>query len=305
MRLFRNLISSKHKTIIMPGKETKLFDGEHRVDKITILSLFRNNETFLEYLLPKLKEMDDMYDVKFIYCFLENNSTDKTNTILKDFVDSRGDGSKLFTLDLPDYVNKYTNFERTDRLAMLRNTLVDMATPLQSEWAVMLDSDIYFDIGVLEEMFQIEPKKHKIGMLSTYACEAFRAKNIRHRFELPADVKDEQIITLNHYYDTFAFVDDKNQNYWPKCAFSACKTCNTTKHIQVDKPFVYVRSAFGGLAIIRTSILANPKIRWKSINLFGQYALCEHIAFCDAIENVTDLKVAVATSIRNKVLWIN
>ncbi len=115
--LFCNRLSKKMM------EKIKLFDNEGEQDDKTeintlcVLSLFKNNETFPKSFLPKCKQLEETYSCKFVYFFLENNSTDNTPIILKRFIDSRKDGSKLFTLDLPPFINKDTNFERTDRLA--------------------------------------------------------------------------------------------------------------------------------------------------------------------------------------------
>jgi hypothetical protein len=188
----------------------------------------------------------------------------------------------------------------------LRNKLIENSSPLPSKWVVLLDSDIYFDLSVFQGLFSVHPTKNGIGFLSAYSVQGFRVKNVRKQLKIDQEISDDQIITFGHYYDTFAFVDKDNQNYYPECRFDVCKQCTSTRTIKTtNQPFILVRSAFDGLAIIRTDILHNPKIKWNTINLFNKYSLCEHVCFCDAIHSATDYKVAIATSVRGKMYWLS
>lgn len=120
-------------------------------------------------------------------------------------------------------------------------------------------------------------------------------------FQWLSDIPDDKIFGVKHYYDTFAFVDEFNHNYWPHCIFQACGQCQKTRPKHIDtasliptsQDIVDVRSAFGGFAIIDTAILNDNQVRWKTLDLFGKYSVCEHVAFCDAIKSRHNKRIVV------------
>ena len=109
--------------------------------------------------------------------------------------------------------------------------------------------------------------------------------------------------TEHHYYDTFAFVDDQWRLHWPNCIFSNCTKCQALVAADIriaPEGLLTVSSAFGGLALIKAGILADPSIRWKPPE-GTPYTLCEHIGFCAALQSRTDLTIAIACDA--KVFW--
>lgn len=281
--------------------KVELFDGKNKIKTISILSLFRNNEKYLNYVIPRFKQLQVMYDVEFSFYFFENNSTDKSRELLNQFISTVN--GKLFTDELPEYLNRSTNFERTDRLALLRNRLVDSVRPLTTDWTLLLDSDIYFGLDVLQKFFKYNLNKENIGMISGYATQAFLAKDVKTKNPgLVANLKDNDMVATNHYYDSFAFVDAQGHNFWPGCNFAKCSVCSGKRQdnvpkIPTDTELVDVSACFGGFALIQSGILNNTSIKWKTINLFGKYSLCEHVMFCEALRNVTNKRIVVAQNV--------
>lgn len=109
-----------------------LHDGIHRVKSISILCLFKNNEEYCVYLFAQLRKLEQQHSkVQFHYLFFENDSTDATPQLLRAFMQDRK--GKVFTEKLPNlqYVNKETNYERTNTLATLRNMLLQKIRPHQ------------------------------------------------------------------------------------------------------------------------------------------------------------------------------
>merc|ERR1712167_560253 len=87
----------------------------------------------------------------------------------------------------------------------------------------------------------------------------------------------EDIDIPNHYFDNSAFVSVENKT--SKYCFFDCNKCNNLRdkdyEIYKKDNLIQVKSAFGGIALIRSYIFKN--IKWASIDK------CEHILFCKEI----------------------
>src|SRR5262249_22640764 len=63
---------------------------------------------------------------------------------------------------------------------------------------------------------------------------------------------------------------------------------------------IEVRSAFGGMALVRTSLLLNDHIFWYA-RKYNDYFLCEHIGFSERFRAVSQTKIGIVT--KCKVFW--
>lgn len=280
-----------------------LHDGVSDVKDIAVISLFRNNALYLQsYFFPKLIEMEGMYDVTFHYFFLENNSNDDTRAILKSFIEPRQ--GRLITLDLPDFENRGTNYERTHRLAGLRNKIIDEIIPIKAPWSLLIDSEIYFDTQSLSKLFKHQPKKFNVGLLGPFSREGILGRNVNKVNERFKDMKDDQMLITNHYYDSFAFVDTNSKNYWPRCAFDSCDHCKKNLIPRNKGGLIFVKSCYGGFTIVDTEIFNDyrEQVRWDTIDLFGHTSLCEHVLFNVKLQAATGKKVAIASDV-DQVFW--
>ena len=291
----------------------ELHDGVSRVGEITVIALMKDNETFLKnYLLKRLELMEDMYSSKFNYVFLENNSKDSTPELLKAFVEPRP-GSEVLILDLPEFQNLGTNFARTNRLATLRNAAIEAALrsrrledkSSEGHWFLLIDSDICFDIETLSKMFDKKPALNNVGMLSAFTIEALfgRQVNMHEQFK---HFKDDEVMTFNHYADTFALVTLDSKNIRPKCPFKTCKMCGVSTH---DKDghangLLDVKSCYNGFSIVDGKVLENARVRWGTVDIEGRTSLCEHVLFCHSLRAATGKRVCIATDV-DQVFWTN
>lgn len=286
------------------------------VRKISILWLCRNNQEFLPHLFDTLIRLEKTYDCDFEYFIAENGSSDDTRTLLTDFLHGRV--GKIITPEDTSFLDQQP---RTERLARIRNTLLDNIRPLQSDWAVLLDTDIYFTEEILADMFALSPSQKGIGMLCAFGMEGlperkgtggitrlgmFFANGMK---GFPKSTEGGWI-TQSHYYDTWAFLDEDNRFYWPHCIFSGCGKCSAknAKDKLNAAGVVNVNSAFGGFAIVKSQLLNHPDLRWKAVpsedsDIRGSAAserkmmLCEHIHFCKMLRKVSSLSVAIACDI--------
>jgi hypothetical protein len=272
----------------------ELHDGVRPVKKIAVMSIFRDNEHYLQtFFFRQMVAMEKSYDVEFDYFFLENNSKDRTNGLLEEFL--KGRRGRLVTFDLNDIVNKGINFERTSRLAFLRNSLMDFVAPVEATYCLLIDSDIFFDVTTLRTLFAHKPREKNIGLLGPFAKEGILGSKLRQLDpESFKDVRDNDMMMTPHYYDTFAYIDSDGNNYWPKCPFKTCKFCPHQKKDQ--ESLMYVKSCFGGFTLLDADIVNNHRkyVRWATFNFANQYSSCEHLLFNAALQARTGMKVAIA-----------
>jgi hypothetical protein len=281
-----------------------LHDNDKRITSISILCMFKNNEKYLsEFFVNTMVEMGEMYDLVFNYYIIENNSNDKTREILKIFMKYQSSKSKLLLFDVEnDFKNigDGKNFERLKGLQEIRNKLVNSVTPLDSEWCLFIDSNIFFKPDILVKMFNCNPTKNNIGMLSPYTQQLFIPEIHKH-------LNLTKPTLFSHFYDTFSHYDVNNKTFWPFCGFEKCKFCVrkiNNKDIDCDivkknLEIVDVNSIFGGFSLIKTEIINDERIRWGTIcydNLKNE-SLCEHFLFCYTLKLLTNKRIVVLQNV--------
>lgn len=282
------------------GAKKSLHDGDKPVQKITVLSLLRNNANYLPYFFKLLDAFEAMYDCEFEYYFLENDSKDETNRMLTDWIENKEGNVLVYNLK-EDYKRTSHGMDhaRTGTIAMLRNKLVNAVMPLDSDWTVFIDSDIYMDPSELGRLFASEPRKNGFGMVCGYT------NNLHPLSAFKKDASEEdkkKLVSVSHYYDTFAFVDKRYKMFYPNCAFAKCKLCANQVlgtggryRIPETEKVVEIAAGFGGFAIIESEILNDKRIRWESMSYDRNMdlSLCEHFLFCDRLRTITQKKIVL------------
>ena len=288
----------------------KLFDSGIQLKSIHVIGLFKDNETYLRTLFSVFDSMEEMYDVTFIYRFLENSSKDNTRSLLKDFVEKKKGSKLLCYKDVEGYKKTRLgqDFDRTNFIATLRNTLVKNTLPYpENEWCLMIDSDIFFQANILKDIFTTcpNPSEDNIVSISVYTQQLFTADMIKNSVPSLANSNDTSSKLLNHYFDTFSFYLN-NKNYFPYCCFEKCKFCsnfrkNTDKKTLVPESqnIVDIDSGFGGFCLTKGHVLNHPNIKWatKSINYEDTLSLCEHVMFFESIKNITNQRCVLLQNI--------
>lgn len=272
---------------------------------VSILSLVKDNEKWLKYVIPQFAELEKMYadKVAFTYAFFENDSKDNTKELIQKFLLNKDPTkNKLITACMQPYLNRGVNFARVRRLADLRNKLVSDLRPLDTDYTLMIDSEIYFDPTTFGRMLSIIQRRTDIAMVTPYATQIYTNEQLQAQLK-PEDkaklnMTHNKIYTMNHYYDSFAFTDSNGRNFWPKCIFPMCKTCNMhedTQPVLDGDGLCVVNSAFGGFALIHSDIMNDVRVKWDTFDLFDKYALCEHLLFCNNVRVVSGKKIVVDT----------
>jgi hypothetical protein len=280
---------------------TNLFDGDAEIRVLHILSMFQNNQDYVEtFYIPTMTSIEAMYPrVSFVYKISLGDHLDDTRKLLENFLATRDNGSKLID-DPAKLLNYYNtpsgkNFTRIATLAHIRNHLVDSIMPIQGNWTVFIDSNVYFKYDIFERLFANNLSANNIGAISPYTQQLL----------IPGihPVKDRSL--MNHYYDTYSFYNLQQQSYWPHCGFAKCQLCKHSKlkeRIRIpEETLSDVASAFGGFCIIHNDILNDTRCRWSTFNYdhVKDEGLCEHVQFFALLRTIHGKRVVVAQSVDN------
>lgn len=259
-------------------KNLEISDGDLKISNISIVILVRNNSTYLIKCFQMLSNLENTYDCGFDYLFLENGSQDNSITLIHSFLKYRN--GSITSLGNTETIDK---MPRTVKMAFLRNYAKNLLIS-NSPWTLLIDTDIYFDKEILHKLFQYSPSSNKIGMLCAYGVEI-----------KPISASKEWVCQ-NHYYDTFAFLSNEKKIFWPHCIFSNCIKCVGVMNGKVEpKNLIFVKSSFGGLALIKTEFLTNSNVCWEAIR-HNDIWMCEHIGFCKTLNDISKQSIAIATN---------
>lgn len=264
----------------MYTKNTKLkiYESDYQVKKITIVMLIRNNSPYLKKFFQMAESLESTYEISFDYVFIENGSTDNSIDITNKFISDRN--AKIIILG---NTKELDSLPRIIKMTKIRNYAKHFSSN-ESDWTILIDSNIYFESNILEELFKLDPSSKNIGMLCAYGVEV-----------TPGD-KPDKWLTQFHYYDTFAFVSLNNELFWPNCIFSSCHKCQSTKDTKIDSiGLIDVKSAFGGFSLIKSDIFKDPRISYDVLESNNKL-LCEHISFCLKINEIKNKKICIATN---------
>ena len=285
-----------------PKEKISLYDSGTKIQRISVVGLMRDCAEYVEYMLKVLDNMIKLYDVEFDFYFLENNSKDNTRELLVDWIDEK-DGNVLL-YDLKKDYNRTSHgidFDRVSTLAFLRNKIKNNITPLDSDWVLMLDSNIYFDPKELQKFFACNPTKNNIGMMGAYTHQLHSPDILSRQVQEELNLPENKLISMHHYYDTYALIDEVGKTHFPQCPFDKCKICVNYSRglnrrlIPEAQNIVDVKSCFGGLVMIQTDLYNREAIQWGTISYEPKMdlSLCEHVQFCDRINAITGKRIVI------------
>jgi len=265
-------------------RSVTIYEGESPIETIAVIALFRNNASYIPYFCSTFESIEKSYNMKFKYYFFENDSTDNTVELLENFMKNREGLFIHENLDLEFSAECDISYRRINRIASIRNLFLSKirADILKSCWCLFVDSDIYFNVETIQDMFVSIPPDTCISMITCNTLDTYDKLNIDES-TIPDDAK---FVTTNHYYDTFAYVSLDNVMTYPICAnkdccHAVCITCEN-RYIQ-SGDIEYVRSAWGGFVLVKSSAFNFFPVHWKPLCLNDGNSLCEHIYFCDTI----------------------
>ena len=223
--------------------------------KISVFCIWRDSEKTIHKTLKQLENLESIEGFEFSYFFYENDSTDNTVDILKNWLSKRSGNIQSETLGARKF-DSTTDKERMRFLCECRNKCKDLSLDNESDYSLLIDSDIEFDNNNF--LLQIES-------LISIKDSAMTTANVRQN--IPDFTFNS---SLDSYYDTYAFRDSYGNNglYWSDCPF-------IRKENRISWMFgqpQITMSSFGGFAIIKSYIF--NKVKWHSD------FHCDHVNMC-------------------------
>ena len=233
---------------------------------VAVMMAFCNNYNFCEHTLPRLVRnvTASLHARKLRPTFyFYDNSSDDTLAALERTIGDVHIASEPFPLKTAAACGARTS-ARCNRISACRNALIGMAMPtlVRSRFAIMIDSNVYADSDTLSRLINFSESRDDVGMVT--ACTLSST-------------------SPTHYYDTYAYAPIEAGPSWnyESCPMMHCtrKECVRTKGtLKLDDPPVEVKSAFGGLGVIKSAALLHAG--WLSEN-----NQCEHVAFCKQLRD--------------------
>jgi hypothetical protein len=221
---------------------------------IIIVSCARNIDKYLNKSLTKINMIKSLFKSSKVFIY-ENDSTDKTLEILKDW--ENNNIIKLFT-------EKNVLGKRTERLAHGRNILYNEAMKNDFDLLIVMDLDNVIEL-LSEE-----------GILSCF------------------DIKEDWAMIganqLGNYYDLWAL---RTYDDWMPFDCWECVNINKKseyycfssrlKNIPINNNPIKVKSCFGGIAIYKRKYLNNCSYGNGLQGDINKYEICEHVQFNEYI----------------------
>lgn len=222
-----------------------LFNKKSKL-RINIASIFRNNEDYLNnHYLPNMEVLEKR-GVNLHFFFYTDGNFDNTEKVLKNFCKKKRNAYLKTGGNKSEVFPRNTSFERVQNIVNARNQLLKLR-PFINEYTVFIDSDIYFDIKVIERL---------VNKIKPNYCALF-SNGIDQNY-----LKETN---KNHYYDVLAFIDTYHNYGYEKFIEYGHKENpfieEKDKNLWGEGKITNVYSAFGGVGVYRTEI----------INAFGQY----------------------------------
>ena len=241
---------------------------------VSVILLIREGEEYMKYLDSHFSAIEKNYKniLKFEYFSYENDSRDKTIKELKLFYANRS--GKYFCETVPNSkIMSGISMDRGTTMAKLRNKLKKYHGRLKSDFVLFLNCDTVFLPSSIMAMINSLLTSSNTSMVTGYPI-------------CYGSYVDEN--ETNHYYDSLALISENDINYIKtgnSCIFNKCTRCKIYRNINninipenellQPKSVVKVKSAFGGFALIKTSIY--------NIVEWGE-SVCEHHSFCENVQ---------------------
>ena len=237
--------------------------------KVSVLSMFRDSEDYLPETLKSLNALEDNSSCKMEYFFYENDSRDNTASILKKWLSDKKGKLLSQTLGKPKF-SQSPAVERQLDMTHYRNELLNLSKPLDSEYSIILDSDVHFDSDIIDRYLSMfkDGELSSVVMITPNVLQNIKCKMF-----------DD---SKNSYYDSFALID-RFGNHGMTWSCNPFFNLEDRERWESNKA-VYVNSAFGGCPIIKSEVL--DKVRWSTDG--G----CEHWNFCRDVGGYGDIVVA-------------
>ncbi len=222
---------------------------------VNVYSLWRDSASHINRTLGQLEELNKLSLFNFRWFFYENDSQDQTLDILRNW--QRGKEGSIFSekLNSPRF-GSVPNNVRTALLSYYRNKNKELGKGVGSNYSLVFDSDLIFNSNDFMELFGNLRLKEDVVMV-TSNCR----QNVP---DFVFGTGDES------YYDVYCLRD--------KWGNDAMYFADSPFYNQKDNEDfrsgmnVEVKSAFGGLALIKSDVF--DLVKWSAD------VHSEHVNFC-------------------------
>ena len=234
--------------------------------------MFRDSEEYLDGTLKRLVSLEEQdSSVEFEYFFYENDSEDATVSILEDWLSNRNGVVSSEQLNKSKF-SQSTSVERQIDMTGYRNRMLSIARPLESDYSIILDSDVFFEKSIVSDYLPYFTED--VAMVTPNVLQ-----NIKCQMSPGAP---------ESYYDSFALIDRFGNH---GMVWAANPFFNTEDRDRWERgESVEVRSAFGGCPMIRSDVL--NEVDWSTDG--G----CEHWNFCRDVSAYGKIIVAPSIQVR-------
>ena len=224
--------------------------------RICIFSLFRDSEDYIYDCFDRFEKMESCTNASFEYYFYENDSKDNTASILQEWIKNKKGKVKCENINEKAYGSTMEG-ARVIKLAKLRNKMADLAKPVDTDFTVVLDSDVIFEPNIINQY--LEYSELDFSMLTP---------NIRQNVPCKMGSGDD-----SSYYDSWSLFDH-DKNWCMTWSSNPFYRAQDRKDFNDNKPIDVYRS-FGGFVFLKSEYF--NQVKW-----FSNGEL-EHWYFCDEL----------------------
>lgn len=236
--------------------------------KVSVISLMKDAEQYLPFFTWVFSKILETTKYTFEFYIMENDSKDNSEKILKKFMEGKNGTFYSGPMEWNKNIRTGMSTQRGEYMSNLRNELKRLHGTLDSEYTVIMDTDVYFKPNCIFKLIR-RLKTDGVAMSTCFGDDWSVIQNYG----------------SSHYYDTFALITHDNITHKEtgnKCLFPGCKLCEPhlkrrgllDRRYSEDTNIIEVNSAFGGIVALKTEHYNATS--WEP-------TICEHHGFCESI----------------------
>ncbi len=243
--------------------------------KISVFSLFRDNGEQLKQCLSTLEEIEKETEAEFNYFFYENDSTDNTPAILKEWFKDKEGTLHSDAPGAPKY-GSTLDPQRMIHMATIRNNMLSLDTARDSDYAIIFDSDVVFDKNIVNDFL-------------SYTDLEFSMLTPNVRQDVPCKMGSG---CTTSYYDSSILFDRSGLNCmtWSDNPFYEEEDREAFTNMEP----IEVNRAFGSFAFFKSEFLF--QCQWQSRGESEHWSLCDQLRKKGKIYFLPSVKVYVSIS---------
>ena len=242
--------------------------------KISVFSLFRDSESYLDRFFSDVKSVEKATNAEFEYFFYENDSTDNTADILKKWIKNKKGKVLSENVNEKSYGSTLEP-NRMIKMARIRNKMAELGKPVSSDYCIVIDSDITFDKNIINDYLKF--KNLNFSMLTP---------NVRQTVPCKMECKSS-----TSYYDSLSLIDSN----WNQCmtwSDNPFYSSDDRLKFKQNKP-IEVRRSFGGFVFIKSELF--NKVKWHSEGDLEHWYFCDQLRKLAPIYFIPSIKPLVKT----------